>query len=165
MLIIASEHHSMVLNTRYQTSVALWKDWLTSWNPGTWILSRRPWCRWKIYFGGTCRFYRNHLFNPSNWSKRTMSHWYTVLDWHHRPVCSNLNLFFPCARYPDMSEVCLPSLNEINPDRLDQTSAKSAFVWILGQHGDNIKVTWRALQHMFRLCAIFCNRNNLWSPV
>lgn len=39
-----------------------------------------------------------------------------------------------------MSEVCLPSLNGINPDRLEDTAAKSAFVWILGQHGEKIKV-------------------------
>ncbi|GMH39668.1 hypothetical protein BSKO_07566 [Bryopsis sp. KO-2023] len=42
-------------------------------------------------------------------------------------------------RYPDMSEVCLPSLNDIVPSTLGHTPAKAAFIWILGQHGERIE--------------------------
>lgn len=39
-----------------------------------------------------------------------------------------------------MSEVCLPSLNNISAESLSNTTAKAAFVWILGQHGEKIQV-------------------------
>lgn len=41
-----------------------------------------------------------------------------------------------------MSEVCLPSLNSISAENLNNTTAKAAFVWILGQHGEKIQVQY-----------------------
>ena len=43
-------------------------------------------------------------------------------------------------RYPDMCEVCIPSISTLVQNQLSRADARSALVWILGQHGEMIQV-------------------------
>lgn len=42
-------------------------------------------------------------------------------------------------RYPDVSEVCIPSISSIVQNQLLRPDARSSLVWILGQHGEMIQ--------------------------
>ena len=50
-------------------------------------------------------------------------------------------------RYPDMCEVCLPSISTIIQNQLNRPDARCALVWILGEHGERIQV-WRRCCHI-----------------
>ena len=44
-------------------------------------------------------------------------------------------------RYPDMAEVCIAQLVELNPASISEPEAKAALLWIIGQFGQHIQVS------------------------